>query len=193
MRTNPTPPRNIDDYIAAYPHEVQAALEMIRTTIRKAAPKAFPGLLAIASFCVACETSQPDHVTAIQAIHSAILRAHREGDPEGWTALEADTVTVASRGELFLASRAERLDQRRAYLGSTRFSVYRDIQPPLVRVAGDGSQAWLFANVEVVAHNASGAGDSTHTIWAWIELYEHRKGKWLLVGNVSNERPGPVE
>ena len=40
MRTTQTPPRNIDDYIAAFPDDVQEVLEKIRLTIRKAAPDA---------------------------------------------------------------------------------------------------------------------------------------------------------
>lgn len=40
MRTKQTPPKNIDDYIAGFPSEVQAILEKIRSTIRKAAPDA---------------------------------------------------------------------------------------------------------------------------------------------------------
>jgi len=40
MRTNQTAPRNIDEYIAGFPPDVQEILEKIRTTIRKAAPDA---------------------------------------------------------------------------------------------------------------------------------------------------------
>jgi uncharacterized protein YdhG (YjbR/CyaY superfamily) len=40
MRTKPTPPKTIDDYIAGFPTEVQEILEKIRSTIRKAAPDA---------------------------------------------------------------------------------------------------------------------------------------------------------
>ncbi len=40
MRTNRTAPKSIDEYIAGFPQEVQAILEKIRTTIRKAAPGA---------------------------------------------------------------------------------------------------------------------------------------------------------
>jgi uncharacterized protein YdhG (YjbR/CyaY superfamily) len=40
MRTKQTPPKNIDDYIAGFPAEVQEILEKIRSTIRKAAPDA---------------------------------------------------------------------------------------------------------------------------------------------------------
>ena len=40
MRTDQTAPRNIDEYIAGFPHVVQDILDKIRMTIRKAAPGA---------------------------------------------------------------------------------------------------------------------------------------------------------
>jgi uncharacterized protein YdhG (YjbR/CyaY superfamily) len=40
MKTKQTGPQNIDEYIAGFPKEVQLILEKIRTTIKKAAPKA---------------------------------------------------------------------------------------------------------------------------------------------------------
>lgn len=40
MKTNPTAPKNIDEYIADFPKDVQEILEKIRTAIRKAAPDA---------------------------------------------------------------------------------------------------------------------------------------------------------
>ncbi len=40
MRTNQTGPKNIDEYIAGFPEDVQKILEKIRFTIRKAAPAA---------------------------------------------------------------------------------------------------------------------------------------------------------
>ncbi len=40
MKTLQAPPRNIDEYIAGFPPEIQVILEKIRLTIRKAAPKA---------------------------------------------------------------------------------------------------------------------------------------------------------
>jgi uncharacterized protein YdhG (YjbR/CyaY superfamily) len=40
MRTNQTAPRNINEYIAGFPPDVQEILEKIRMTIRKAAPEA---------------------------------------------------------------------------------------------------------------------------------------------------------
>jgi len=40
MRTKQTASKNIDDYIAGFPNDVQGILEKIRVTIRKAAPDA---------------------------------------------------------------------------------------------------------------------------------------------------------
>ena len=40
MKTAPAAPRNIDEYIAAFPPDVRKILQKIRATIRKAAPEA---------------------------------------------------------------------------------------------------------------------------------------------------------
>ncbi len=40
MKTEQSPPRNIDEYIAGFPPEVQEILEKVRLTIRKAVPDA---------------------------------------------------------------------------------------------------------------------------------------------------------
>lgn len=40
MKRNQPAPKNIDEYIACHPPEIQEKLEKIRATIRKAAPKA---------------------------------------------------------------------------------------------------------------------------------------------------------
>lgn len=40
MKTAQDSPRNIDEYIARFPHDVRETLEQIRTTIKKAAPDA---------------------------------------------------------------------------------------------------------------------------------------------------------
>jgi uncharacterized protein YdhG (YjbR/CyaY superfamily) len=40
MKTNKTAPKNIDEYIAGFPRDVQVILEKIRKTIREAAPRA---------------------------------------------------------------------------------------------------------------------------------------------------------
>jgi hypothetical protein len=151
-------------------------------------------ILAAAALSACAGGNGSDQVAAIEEMHARILAAHRDRDPAAWTALEADTVLIGNRGTVKAIGRAERQAQQEAYLHATRFSVYGDIAPPIVRVSEDGSMAWLMANVEVVAHRDTAcAVDSTHTVWAWIELYERRGDRWLLVGNVSNERPTKLQ
>jgi uncharacterized protein YdhG (YjbR/CyaY superfamily) len=40
MRVKPTAPKNMDEYIAGFPNDVQEILKRIRITIKKAAPEA---------------------------------------------------------------------------------------------------------------------------------------------------------
>jgi uncharacterized protein YdhG (YjbR/CyaY superfamily) len=40
MKTDRTPPKNIDEYIAGFPRPVQSVLKRVRSTIRKAVPGA---------------------------------------------------------------------------------------------------------------------------------------------------------
>jgi uncharacterized protein YdhG (YjbR/CyaY superfamily) len=40
MKTDPTLPKTIDEYIAGFPQDIQEILEKIRVTIREAAPDA---------------------------------------------------------------------------------------------------------------------------------------------------------
>jgi uncharacterized protein YdhG (YjbR/CyaY superfamily) len=44
MDANPKAPKDIDDYIAGFPSDVQAVLQKVRATIRKAAPNAQEGI-----------------------------------------------------------------------------------------------------------------------------------------------------
>lgn len=144
--------------------------------------------------CGSAQSPPGDAATILLAAHAKVLQAHLDRDPNAWTALEADTVLVGSRGDVFAAGRAERLERRRAYLGRTHFSVYRDLQPPHVHVSQDGTAGWLLAQVEVAGttDEAGSAPSSFQTVWAWVELYERRGDRWLMTGNVSSERTDPT-
>ncbi len=89
-------------------------------------------------------------------------------------------------------------------VGKTEFSTYRDLAPPIVRLADDLSQGWLMAQVEVAGTQRTAAGEETfRSVWAWVELFERDEdgtwsgaaierdedGTWLWVGNVSNAQP----
>ncbi len=127
---------------------------------------------------------------ALLVLHEKVLESHRTGDLESWMALEADDYVSANNGAVSFPSTAERKAARETYLGSTTFTVYRDLRPPIVRISRDGTLGWVVAEVEVRGTQVSeGAKTEIEAVWAWIELYEKRSGIWKLVGNVSSRRP----
>lgn len=128
---------------------------------------------------------------SLLGLHESLLQAHRDGDVEGWMSIEADTVVSVNAGSVSFPGTAMRRAGREQYLGSTVFEVYADMRPPLVSVSNDGSLGWVIAQVRVVGQRtvADGPDQPIEDVWAWVELYRWRDGRWWLVGNVSNRRP----
>jgi hypothetical protein len=152
---------------------------------------AFVALVVCAS--TACTSDVPVDLAseraALLAMHEQILASHRTDDVDAWLALEADTTVVGNRGELAYHTKSESAEGRRRYLAATEFAVYRDLQPPIVQVAADGSLGWVFAQVEIVGRYLAPDTTSIHDVWAWVELYQRRPEGWRLVGNVSTAKP----
>jgi hypothetical protein len=126
-------------------------------------------------------------------LHEESLRAHRESDVDLLLAAEEDDYVVSSQGEVSRPDRAARRQFLGPYLESTRFTMYRDQIPPVVKVSRDGSLGWVVAQVEAkgVQTAPDGAVVPVEFVSSWISLYEKRNGRWLRVGNVSNFKPGP--
>ncbi len=126
--------------------------------------------------------------TQILNLHKELLQAHLNNDIESWMESEADEYVVANRGEVSHPTKQQREERLRPYLERTKFSEYRDLIPPEVRVSIDGTLGWLIAQVKVsgVQTMEDGTKEPMDVIWAWIELFEKKDGRWLRVGNVSN-------
>lgn len=132
-------------------------------------------------------------VAALKALHQTVLTAHLEGKVEPWMASEADRIVQANNGVVSFPEKSARAEGRAAYLGRTKFTVYRDLRDPIVTVSQDGTLGWLIAEVETrgVQRADDGTESPVEATWAWIELYEKQEGVWRGVGNVSNRRPPP--
>jgi hypothetical protein len=111
-----------------------------------------------------------------------ILRMHR-------AVLQA--YVMAGRGEITKPTKAERAARIGPYLSSTTFEEYKDLVEPIIRISKDGTMGWLVAQVKIAGVRVGENDEKSRidSVWAWIELYEKRDGKWLRVGNVSNRRP----
>jgi hypothetical protein len=148
-------------------------------------------VMAVVTGCGSSATPQsgPDEDVIIR-LHEDLLRAHLENDLESWLAAESEDYIMVNRGEISYPTKKERAARLQPYLDRTTFTEYRDLIPPVVRTSPDGMTAWLVAQVKISGSQTTGAGDDVpfDWTWAWIELYEKRKGRWLRVGNVSNQK-----
>ena len=152
-------------------------------------------VLTLSVFLGSCATARiavpPDSKAELLALHEEAMQAHRESNVELLLKAEAPESVSANRGQITQPT----LDVRRArfqqYLGTTRFSEYIDVVPPIVRVSDDGSLGWVIAQVRGAGVQTTQGGGSQPLAFesAWIELYERRDGRWYRVGNVSNFKP----
>jgi hypothetical protein len=135
--------------------------------------------------------NQNEDELQLLAAHQQIIQAHLNKDVTTWLDNEADEYLSANRGEIMYPTKAERAAARRPYLEQTEFLEYRDLIPPVVKVSEDGSLGWLVAQVKVVGVRTLPDGQEIplDATWAWIELYEKIDGRWLCIGNLSNEKP----
>ena len=148
--------------------------------------------LAIVS-CASGARPGPGAEAQLLALHAEGLRAHLESDIDLLLRPEEDDYTISSQGKVTHPDRNARRQGLGPYLEATRFSVYRDQIPPVVKVSKDGSLGWVIAQIEARGEQTEPDGTVAplEFVSSWIELYEKRDGRWLRIGNVSNFKPDP--
>jgi hypothetical protein len=155
--------------------------------------RTLPVLLIFALSCASAPGADRDaEAKALLALHERGLRAHLQSDVDLLFAGDAgQEFVLANRGVISRPTLEERKAGLGPYLRATRFSVYRDQVPPIVKVSQDGSLGWVIAQVEARGEQttASGKTEPLEFVSAWVELYEKQNGRWLPVGNVSNFKP----
>ena len=146
----------------------------------------------VLSACGSANIEAPPEARAkLLALHEEAMQAHRESNADLLLRSEGPDFVSANRGAITQPT----LDARRAlfqqYLGSTRFTEYVDVVPPVVQVSNDGSLGWVIVQVRGAGVQTKRDGSSQPLAFesAWIELYERRGGSWYRIGNVSNFKP----
>jgi hypothetical protein len=150
-------------------------------------------LLAFAVLSCAPNSARrgPSEEEQLLALHEEGLRAHLASDVDLLLKAEEDDYVISSQGGISHPDRQARRQFLGPYLESTRFSVYRDQIPPVVKVSKDGSLGWVVAQIEARGDQTQpdGTVEPLEFVSSWIELYEKRNGRWLRIGNVSNFKP----
>ncbi len=128
---------------------------------------------------------------ALLAHHEASLQAHRVNNPEWFIRDRAEEYILVSRGEVLRPTSEQTVARFQDYLGRTRFTEYRDLVPPVVRISEDGTMGWIAVQVKVagVQTQPDGTEEKIDAVWAWVSMYEKHEGRWINTGNASNRRP----
>lgn len=154
-------------------------------------------VIAVAAICLTATpgasgtpTSTKDADVLLE-LHQELINAHLDKDVDKLLAPEPDKVVRVGRGEVVFEAKAERIPRFKDYLENTEFEIYEDLIDPIVRVSEDGTLGWVIAQVRVAGTRTYDAGESKKfdTVWAWIELWEKRDGRWYRIGDVSNVKP----
>ncbi len=124
----------------------------------------------------------------IYRLHRRMLAAHCLGDAALMARLTAPEGVVANRGDLFLTTRAQLLENMTGLFERLDYQSYEDLAEPFVEVSPGGDMGWIGVKVR-----ASGAvnetGEPFESDWAWIMLVKKLDGEWLNAGNASNQKP----
>ena len=119
-------------------------------------------------------------------LHAQDRRAHLVGDADLLTQGMADFVWEANRGTLNRIPRGEIRERFRAYFESVRYSLWDDLQPPHVSIAGDGLNAWMAVHIEARLAAVDGSGEERAFESAWIATYQRIDDRWQMVGISSS-------
>jgi hypothetical protein len=103
-----------------------------------------------------------------------------------------ESLMQVSRGAVTVRSAAENEERFRAYFGRSTFQEWDDIAPPLIRISPDGRMAYVVVQkrVRLTAPDSAGIPRPEHVVFAWVEIYEKRAGRWTLTLVASTDRPG---
>jgi hypothetical protein len=105
--------------------------------------------------------------------------------------LFADDFVIVDGGEVQQPTREEQAERFRTYFQNVRFRKWDDLVPPAIRVSADGTMAMVIVRKEVVLLQAEAPDDAPaeRAVFAWMETWEKRRGRWMLVAMCSTRAP----
>lgn len=158
---------------------------------RRAWASSTAGLIAAAALaslsCSRAADREADRA-ALLRLHEVQRTAHLESDAGLLVSSFSDSFLSLRDGRVERPTRAESLRRFGSYLESVEILEWEDIDPPVIRISGDGTMAHVVVRKRVRLVPAGG-GEEEHTVHAWLETWEKREGEWELTAVASTERP----
>jgi hypothetical protein len=124
---------------------------------------------------------------SLLAEHRAARDAHFRTDVDLLLASAGDSFVTVSAGKIHRVTRDEERAQFTSYFRNATYYEWDDLEPPIVRVSGDASMAWMIVRTRVRRSQRLPGGDSRDErfVYAGIMTYEKKDGRWVRVANVS--------
>jgi hypothetical protein len=121
-------------------------------------------------------------------IHAKDRRAHFGSDVDLLLSHSADQFISVSNGEIHRSTLAEQRAFFTDYFTGATYYEWDDLEPPIVRISGDASMAWMIVRTKVRRATRVEGSDEAREIefvYAGIMTYEKQDGRWARVANVS--------
>ena len=156
-------------------------------------PRTRPLLLALLGLALAGPAlAAPSARDEVAARHALEREAHMNRNVELLLSLFADDYVMVDGGEVKRPTLDEQRKRFAAYFGAVRFHKWDDLVAPVIHVSGDGTLATVIVRKEVVLVLADGPADAKpeRAVFAWIETWAKRKGRWQLIAMASTRADG---
>ena len=129
----------------------------------------------------------------VAARHALEREAHMDRNVDLLLSLHADDFVIVDNGQVLRPTRAEHRARFDAYFRSVKFRKWDDLAPPAIRVSRDGTLATVLVRKEVVLvpAGAPAGAPEERAVFAWLETWEKREGRWMLVTLCSTRAPSP--
>lgn len=150
-----------------------------------------PLLFAIIAVVFAVPTFAADSSTdAVLALHRQVRDAHLTGNADLLASTLADQVIEVRRARISHPSREDVRKRFQQYFAATRYSVWDDIAPPVVRISPDRKMAWMAVRIRALGKQGQEEFDFES---AWVATYEKSGGQWRMtsVSSSIEETPKP--
>ena len=127
----------------------------------------------------------------VLARHAIEREAHMERNVDLLLSLFADDFVMIDGGEVQRPTRAESRERFGTYFRTVKFRKWDDLAPPSIRVSRDGTLASVIVRKEVVLVLADAPAEAKgeRAVFAWMETWEKRDGRWMLVALCSTRTP----
>ena len=125
-------------------------------------------------------------------LHKQHQTAHLTYDAELFVESFVENLPQIQSGEVKSSTKAENLARFRNYFSTFKFLEWKDIKRPVIKISRDGTLATKIVQKRVrgTYKNDKGEEVKSHSVFAWLEVWEKINGKWKVTAVASTRKPG---